>query len=132
MSSNTAPGVARSTTAPRAPPASETTRKDFNRSFCSASSARYVTEPPAYPGSSPIEEVMFAVRGWMPAATSAGNVIRVPPPAAALTAPPKNPARAIKMMCSQPQEGPFVGDAGRITRSGRDGRGDRRGRPAKL
>src|SRR6185295_8624084 len=44
--------------------------------------------------------VMLAARGERPAATSAGKLISVPPPASAFTAPAAKPASAISASCA--------------------------------
>src|SRR5438876_12437072 len=62
-----------------------------------ARSRRWANAPPKYPGHNATVFVIFAVTAGSPAATSAGNEIRLPPPAIALTSPAASPVPAISV-----------------------------------
>jgi len=60
-------------------------------------SRRCANAPPKYPGHNATVFVIFAVTAGSPAATSAGNEIKLPPPAIALTSPAASPVPAISV-----------------------------------
>src|SRR5438552_1797585 len=60
-------------------------------------SRRWANAPPKYPGHNATVFVILAVTAGSPAATSAGNEIRLPPPAMALTSPAASPVPAISV-----------------------------------
>ena len=74
--------------------ATATGSSSFARRPWPTRSRRWASVAPMYPGHSATVLVTLAVTADIPPATSAGNVMRLPPPAIALTPPPTSAAPA--------------------------------------